>query len=500
MSHTKLLLLTLLLALATDVWASNVNKLMIAVQRGDISQVSRLIKQIPIDSRDAKARTAVHNAVMHVQPEVLDLLITKGADPNIIDSDGNTPYDLYKQHKDDGIGLILRNATALTAEETAKALDKEEASSAAGKALHKRQAEMLFKAAEDGDREAIELLLQADVDPKPKNSAGEFPFHVAARNRHLSVAAILLRAIGEVSGNGVNQKDNKSWRPIHWALLAKDWEMVRELLREGALLNYRPPSTTWPRQDPYDIAVETGQADLFLATVFAEQSQGMVNGLIEKATRQQPSFDLYQKLLEHGLDLQDEKYADEAVSKAINYLAGGALDFLFANNISKSALIKKLNSTILSSSHTLKQILDYGIDVNAHNSMGKTALISLIEMANAKPETLTLLSDYGADPNVTDKRGMPALTVLVKRISIMRYTKLNNFAEFTRLLLENGANPKHVYEGKTAKDVLEEELKKYQEDLVQKKNTAYPMTSTETTEHNVKTMRQMIDLLIANGA
>ena len=500
-------IMLLILLLATDVWASSISKLMTAVQKGNTDIVAQIIKQIPIDSRDARARTAVHYAVVHVQPAVLELLIANGADPNIFDADGNTPYDLYIQqvtgkapdglyikHKDDSIRRILRDATALTGKKVEKALDEEEASSVAGKALHNRHADMLFKAAEDGDREAIELLLQAGADPKTKNSAGEFPFHIAARNRHLSVAAILLKAIGDVSGNGVNQKDNKSWRPIHWAILAKDWEMVRELLREGAQLNYQPPSTTWPRQDPYDIAVETGQADLFLATVFAEQSQLMMNGLIEKATRQ-PSLDLYQKLLEHGLDLQDKETATEAVKHAFSYVStsGEVIDFLLANNINKSALVKNLNSTTLNNGRIMKQILDYGIDINEHNSMGKTALTAVIEMTNAKPEILTMFLNYGADPNVNDSKGMPTLIALVQRISILRYYRLNNFVKFMQILLDHGANPTYVYQEKTALDILQKNIDYY-------KNSKSTNNNSKTTEHNVKTLRQMIDLLVANGA
>ena len=234
------------------------------------------------------------------------------------------------------------------------------------------------------------------------------------------------------------------------------------------------------------------QADLFLATVFAEQSQGMLKGLIEKATRQQPSFELYQKLLEHGLDLQDEKYADEAVSKAFNYLAGGALDFLLANNISKSALVKNLNSTTLNNGRIMKQILDYGIDINEHNSMGKTALTAVIEMTNAKPEILTMFLNYGADPNVNDSKGMPTLIALVQRISILRYYRLNNFVKFMQILLDHGANPTYVYQEKTALDILQKNIDYY-------KNSKSTNNNSKTTEHNIEIIRQMIDLLISYG-
>ena len=234
----------------------------------------------------------------------------------------------------------------------------------------------------------------------------------------------------------------------------------------------------------------------------------MLNGLIEKATRE-PDLDLYQKLLEHGLDLQDEKIADEAVSKVFSYATASreVMDFLFANNVSKSSLVKKLNSTILGKVEILEQILDYGIDINAHNSTHNTVLVALLELTSAKPEILTMLLNYGAEPNLKGRKDMPPLIALMKRINTLTYSKLNNFVEFTGILLEYGADPAYVYEGKNALDILQEQLKNFMDKLSKKIEDTHHLHSTynnynskATLEHNIATIRQMIDLLIASGA
>ena len=125
------IILLLTLVWTTDVLANRVSKLMTAVQRGETALVLRLIDQIPIDSRDEYARTAVHYAVMHNQEQVLINLMAEGADINIIDADGKTPYDLYlesvdpsKRNYGTGIGLTLRMARAKTALDIVKELDK----------------------------------------------------------------------------------------------------------------------------------------------------------------------------------------------------------------------------------------------------------------------------------------------------------------------------------------------------------------------------------------
>ena len=493
-----ILLLTLLCA--TDVLANRVSKLMTATQRGDTNLVAQLIKQIPIDSRDEHARTAVHYAVMHKQEQVLSNLMAEGADINFIDADGKTPYDLYLESvapskRNDGtgiglmLGLMLRKANAKTAADVEKEIDSGEA-----KALRKRQAKMLFAAAESGDREAVELLLQAGVDPKSRNAADEFPSHVAARNKHFVVTAILLKAIG-----GVDQKDDKSWTPMNWLVLAKEWEMVREFMREGATLRYKAQTDGWPRQDAHDVAILTHQEDRFIATAFEEGSERIINDLMQKATRQN-KLDLYQKLLDNGLDLQDEETANTAAMYAFSYTDAQSLEairFILANNISKSAVAKKLGSNgVLQSSSIMQLMLDYGIDPNTQDASGSTALIVAVRKANMHPAMLRMLLDNGADPNVRGKNGESPLIELVQRVTRYRNYRLDsgNYLEFLQILLDYGADPNVMHEDKSALDILNEALQEYEQPY-----HVYS-GSSDMEMKNIDELRKAIDMLVAAEA
>lgn len=498
---TRIMLL-LALVLATDLLANSVSKLMTAAQRGEVAIVAQLIKQIPIDSRDEHARTAVHYAVMHKQLKVLDLLVANNADVNIIDADGKTPFDIFidisvQQFGDqetsskviNSIRTTLHHSKADTAKEVVDKLDKDEA-----EALRKRQAEMLFIAAESGDREAVELLLQEGVDPKSRNAAGEFPSHVATRNKHFVVTAILLKAIG-----GVDQRDDKSWTPMHWLVLAKEWEMVREYMREGATLRYKVQSDYWPRQDVYDIAIYTRQEDKFIATAFEEGSERIINDLMQKATRQN-KLDLYQKLLENGLDLQDEETANTAAMYAFSYTDAQSLEairFLLENNINKSSVAKKLSSnSVLQSSSIMQLMLDYGIDPNTQDASGGTALIAAVRKANMRPDMLRMLLDNDADPNVRGKNGESPLIELVQRVTRYRNYRLDsgNYLEFLQILLEYGADPNVMHGDKSALDILNEALQEYEQP-----NHPYHSygNSSEMEQKNIDEIRKAIDMLVA---
>lgn len=125
----------------------------------------------------------------------------------------------------------------------------------------KIKAASLFQATAAGDRETVESLLELGTDPKTKNFDGLFPFHVAVQNKHPAVAGILLRAM-----SGKDGKDDKSWTPMHWAVLAKDWEMLRELLREGAKFKHSSSSLgIRDYKNPYDIAKFIHAEEQFLA-------------------------------------------------------------------------------------------------------------------------------------------------------------------------------------------------------------------------------------------
>ena len=410
--------------------AQTIARLMQAVRQGDMPRVASLIKQLPLNSRDERARTAVHYAVEHKQAEVLDALLYGGADPNIIDANGETPYDLWEQHKDEDIARILKREKAKSA-----AVIQQELLAQDRAIYTKRNSAMLFQAAAAGDREAVELLLEVGTDPKTRNSDGFFPFHVAVQNKRPAVASILLRAISDIDGS-----DDKSWTPLHWAVLAKDWEMVRGLLRENAKFRYRIIGFNRTYQDPYDVAKLAKVDDQFLSLVFAEQRHDIVKTLGEKATRDE-DIDLIEQLDQHGLDLTEDK----DISSAMLYQAVRSnkllmVEFLLEYGVheeSKRGLLAKRFA--IYQERTLELLLEYIKDRDEINQ-GFAAAYQ-VNRSSRKNSTKIFL-EYGADPNALDSNDDTPIIAIVRKL-VKQSWNLGNFdghLEDIRELLEHGAD------------------------------------------------------------
>lgn len=449
----------------------SIARLMQAVRQGDVALVASLVKQIPLNSTDEYARTAVHYAVEHKQIDVLDALLYGGANPNIIDANGQTPYDLWEQHQDKDIGRILKREKAKSAAIVLQELFEQDR-----KIYTKINSSKLFGAAETGNRKTVEQLLEVGTDPKTKNSDGHFPFHVAVQNKHPAVAGILLRAM-----SGIDGTDDKSWTPMHWAVLARDWETVRGLLREEAKFRYRVPGFDRTYQDPYDVAKRAKVDDQFLALVFAEQRHDIVKTLGEKATRDE-DIDLIDQLNQHGLDLtKDKEISIAMLYQAVRTNKLLMIEFLLEYGVheeSKQGLLAKRFAVYQENTLALllkyikdrdeinqgfaaayqvnrstrkgstKIFLEHGADPDALDSNGDTPIIAIARKMireswvesklDENLEDVMELLAYGANINATDKLGKTALLLFANADpASKRYT---HYIAVMKLLLENGAD------------------------------------------------------------
>ena len=138
----------------------------------------------------------------------------------------------------------------------------------------------LFTAAANNDRAGAELLLTEGANPNEKRHHGEgdrdqlgfkIPFHVAFDAKNYSLAAFLLK-----EAQGINGIDEKGWTPLMFALLAKDWGMVRELIVDGAdiFAAYRRNSSI---KNALDVAQKV-KIEAQLVKIFVEEKGA--NGVI----------------------------------------------------------------------------------------------------------------------------------------------------------------------------------------------------------------------------
>lgn len=79
-----------------------------AAETGDLAVLRKLLEmRVDIDSRDDLGRTALMLATLRGHSEAVDLLLEKGADPNVADNRGVTPLQAARQGKNAAIAAAL---------------------------------------------------------------------------------------------------------------------------------------------------------------------------------------------------------------------------------------------------------------------------------------------------------------------------------------------------------------------------------------------------------
>ena len=153
--------------------------------------------------------TALHEAAAQGHKEIVELLISKGADLKEKYKDGTTPLDEAIVEKHTEIADLLR---------------KHGGKSGAEDSIH--------IAAKTGNIEAVKKHLAAGEDMNVKSVIGLTPLYCAAAWGNKEIAELLI-----AKGAEVNAKDHKSWDSLH-AAAAKGHKGIAELLiANGADVN-----------------------------------------------------------------------------------------------------------------------------------------------------------------------------------------------------------------------------------------------------------------------
>ena len=233
-----------------------------AVRSGRLDSVRALIELDPqlVNERDGGQRTPLHWAARKGDPEILEYLIKKGADPNALDEDKATPLvnavanghrALVKMLIDAGSDVNLRNVFGMSAlhyavrnnyvEESRLIISKGadlnskiyDGKTALHLACQGGKTDILgslmaggAKAAETdrggnsplhtavyyGDLKAVEILLEHKAETKAKNKLSQTPLHQAAALGYGEIARLLLSR-----GGRVEEKDDKGHTPLDLA-------------------------------------------------------------------------------------------------------------------------------------------------------------------------------------------------------------------------------------------------------------------------------------------
>ena len=363
-----------------------------AVQGDRMALLVQLVKGgVDVNVTNAIGRTAAHYAVLRDNPSALELLLNNGADPNLTDNEGRALLDLWHEHKNEKMLALLHAAGAKPAppvheNEAMLALLHAAGAKPAPTAVEEQQSVIsrvvdtepvldnkvesqdLWQAAANNDRASAERLLAEGADAKAKNAAGNTAFDVAVESGHDALAAILLKAVA-----GINGRDGRGWTPLHWAIVADDWDLVRELIEAGADISLGS------QQNALEIAkLMNSETKLIEVFIDAKGVDAIVRDgrtvLIYAAWN--GSTEVVKTLIEIGANINIQ---NDNGDTALRLAARRGL------------------------TEIVKILVENGADMNIKDSRyGRTALIYAAR--EGRTEVVKLLIDNGANMNIKDSR------------------------------------------------------------------------------------------------
>ena len=166
-----------------------------------------------IDQPQRNINPNVQNYIKTQSIKIAQLLIKKGANPNIKNNKGKTPLHLTRQLK------------------TAKLLIESEADVNAKDDNGRTFLHIILFWIHSTEKIA-KLLIENGADVNVRSNRGRTPLHYSARKGLWDMSKFFIEA-----GADVNARDNKGQAPLHDAIEVKSWEISKLLIEKEANVN-----------------------------------------------------------------------------------------------------------------------------------------------------------------------------------------------------------------------------------------------------------------------
>ncbi|CAI5771315.1 ankyrin repeat and SOCS box protein 3 isoform X2 [Podarcis lilfordi] len=270
--------------------------LFLAVQNGHVDVIKLLLQQgANINGPHCWSEwNSLHQAAFQNYPEILKLLLDKGAEKECVDDFGITPLFVAAQY---GKLESLRILISYGANVNCKAKDR---------------ATPLFIAAQEGNDECTELLLSSGADPNLYCNEDEWqlPIHAAAEMGHSNILRLLVPVTDRLCGSAEGKVS-----PVYSAVLGGHEDCLELLLKEG----YSPDAQACPVfgcRSPMPLAFQKGSGLILILLKYGITLSEADLGLCLHDGR----FSLFQHFLKRGCKLPRREHRTEFTKNAI--LAG----------------------------------------------------------------------------------------------------------------------------------------------------------------------------------
>jgi hypothetical protein len=385
---------------ANERFPNGATPLMMAARSGNLDALKVLLdhKADPAVKENLRGTTALMWAAEQSHPEALKLLIGHGADvnaasaPDTRNSALNLAPTIQERVQQDKLIEAFSSGKKIQLTPGGPLVGVEDLAQFYGQSGKKDGGGLtpLVYAAREGCLECVRILVDAGAAVNQKTLYGWTPLLTATQNRHYELGAYLL-----AHGADVNLANNGGWSPLYLATDNRNIETgdypvrkpdmdhldyIKLLLDKGAKVNARICGTASTAQACKGDTTET-------RTNFTMQWLSEEGATPFLRAAQSGDVTLMKLLLEHGAD---PKIATAhgvtalATASGIGWVEGITFEWSPAK-----------------STEAVQMCLDLGIDVNAADDEGRTALHGAAH--KGRVEVIRMLVDHGANLEAHDK-------------------------------------------------------------------------------------------------
>ena len=353
-----------------------------------------------INARDKRGATPLIAAAGNHCPDILTILLNKGADPALANRDGATAAHYLARWEADRIVLAIDELLSARADIDAR--DR----------LGRTPLMMTAYSGNTGD-DAMTVMLARGADPDAADRFGNTLLHLLASDSGKKDRVKGVLRLIEAGAN-LELANKGQMTPLMLAVKSKKTEIVKALLSAGA-----SPDTIDDRGTPLLHSVISCQPEMLAMLDMLIEAGADVN------SRNQSGRTAMHRALYGHLHVK-------CLDPAERLLRGGAQVNIHDRN-GTAPLSGLIHWEIKDPGQALTLLKKFGADVNIRDQQGMTTLL-LAAQLGTNPKVMKALLDAGADPSLVDNRGNTLLHCVAMNMKPGGPERLQTALSVTRTL------------------------------------------------------------------